>query len=41
MKINLDMDKKLNIMCTQIQEPEEKRLEDIARKKAAFEKNLD
>ena len=41
MKINLDMDKKLNLKGTQIQEPEEKILNDIARKKAAFERNLD
>ena len=41
MKIKLDMDKKLNLKDTQAQEPEDKILADKARKKVAFEKNLD
>ena len=41
MKINLDMDKKLNIKATQVQDPKGKILEYKAKIKAAFERNLD
>ena len=41
MKMNLDMVKELNLKATQAQEPEDKRLKELARKSAAFERNLD
>ena len=39
MKLDLEMDKKLNI--NPIQDPKEKKLADKVKRKAAFEKNLD
>ena len=41
MKINLDMAKNLNLKAVQAQELEDKRLKEIARKKSAFERNLE
>ena len=41
MKINLDMAKILNLKAIQAQELEDKRLKEIERKKAAFERNLE
>ena len=41
MRLNLDMDKKLDIKATQVQDPEVKILSDKAKRKAAFERNLD
>ena len=41
MKLNLEMAKKLNLEATQAQDPEAKILMDKAKRKAAFESNLD
>ena len=41
MKLKLEMAKKLNIKAAQGQDPEVKLLEDKAKRKAAFERNLE
>ena len=41
MKLNLEMYKKLNLKATQGQDPKVKILADNAKRKAAFESNLD
>ena len=41
MKINLEMDRNINIKATQSQEPEYKRLTYKASRNSVFEKNLD